>query len=202
MPVWISRDPTRNAPMTPSTSPCTWNSGRPCTNVSVGDHCHASAKPSRSAATARRDSTTPLGRPVVPEVYMINAVESAAGSAPAQSDSPVTGTCGRATSAHCGSPIVAVAPESRNMCSRSIGPASAGIGTTGTPAIRPATTPTTVSSVGVARTATAGMPTSRCCNSRSAPRQLRPRHRLTRNDQCRLVVTEAATQRRQELAHG
>ena len=36
MPVWTRRDPTRNAPMTPSTSPCTWNSGRPCTSVSLG----------------------------------------------------------------------------------------------------------------------------------------------------------------------
>ena len=123
-----------------------------------GVHCHASASPSRSAATARRDSTTPFGSPVVPDVYMISAVESAAGSPPVQSDSPPTGTCGNVTSAHCGSPIVAAAPESRSMCSRSIGPASAGIGTTGTPASRPATTPITVSSVLAARNATAGMP--------------------------------------------
>ncbi len=81
LPVWINRDPTRSAPRTPSTKPCTWNSGRPWTSVSSGVHCHASANPSRSAATARRDSTTPFGRPVVPDVYMINAVASAPGSA-------------------------------------------------------------------------------------------------------------------------
>ena len=33
-----------------------------------------------SAAIARLLSTTPFGGPVVPEVYMMNAVESAAGS--------------------------------------------------------------------------------------------------------------------------
>jgi hypothetical protein len=106
---------------------------------------------------------------VVPEVYMINAVESAPGSVPAQSDVPLTGTCAKETSGHCGSPIVADAPESRSMCSRSIGPASAGIGTTGTPAIRPATTPTTVSRVAVARMATAGMPASRCATAAARP---------------------------------
>ena len=31
-------------------------------------HCHASARPSSPAATARRDSTTPFGAPVVPDV--------------------------------------------------------------------------------------------------------------------------------------
>ena len=92
---------------------------------------------------------------------MISAVASIAGSLPAQSDSPSIDTCGSVTSGHCGSPIVAAAPESRSMCSRSIGPASAGIGTTGTPAIKPATTPTTVSSVDVALNATAGMPSRR-----------------------------------------
>ena len=92
---------------------------------------------------------------------MISAVASIGGSPPAQSLSPSIDTCGSVTSGHSGSPIVAAAPESRSMCSRSIGPASAGIGTTGTPAIRPATTPTMVSSVGVARSATAGMPSSR-----------------------------------------
>ena len=126
LPVCTRRDPTRSAPNTPSTSPCTWNSGRPWTSVSSGDHCHAFANPSRSAATARRDSTTPFGKPVVPDVYMISAVASADGSPPVQSDSPSTGICGSVTSAHCGSPIVAAAPESRSMCSRSMGPASDG----------------------------------------------------------------------------
>ena len=155
------RDPTRSAPNTPSTSPCTWNKGRPCTSVSSGDHCQAWAKASRSAATARRDSTTPFGRPVVPDVYMISAVESAEGSPPVHSASPPTDTCGSVTSSQCGSPIVAAAPESRSMCSRSMGPASDGIGTIGTPAMRPATTPITVSSVLDARNATAGIPERR-----------------------------------------
>ena len=60
------------------------------------------------------------------------------------------------------------------MCSRSIGPASAGIGTTGTPAINPATTPTTVSRVGVARSATAGMPVKVLRDRRSAAGAVAP----------------------------
>ena len=47
-----------------------------CRRVSIA---RPRPRPSRSAATARRDSTTPFGRPVVPEVYMINAVEHRAG---------------------------------------------------------------------------------------------------------------------------
>ena len=58
-----------------------WNNGRPCTRVSSGVHCHASANASMSAATARLLSTTPFGGPVVPEVYMISAVASGGGSA-------------------------------------------------------------------------------------------------------------------------
>ncbi len=57
-----------------------WNSGRPCTKVSSGVHCHASANASMSAAMARRLTRTPFGGPVVPEVYMISAVASGGGS--------------------------------------------------------------------------------------------------------------------------
>ena len=58
-----------------------WNSGSPCTRVSSGVHCHASASASMSAAMARRLIRTPFGGPVVPEVYMISAVASGGGSA-------------------------------------------------------------------------------------------------------------------------
>ena len=77
--VWISVLPTWSGPSTPRTNPCTWNNGKPCTTTSSGRQAHASATPSRHACTARRDSSTPLGAPVVPDVYMINAVLSAGG---------------------------------------------------------------------------------------------------------------------------
>jgi hypothetical protein len=67
-PVCTKRFPIRSDPSSPSTRPCTWYSGSPCTRVSSGVHCHASASMSMSAATARLLTTTPLGGPVVPEV--------------------------------------------------------------------------------------------------------------------------------------
>ena len=93
-------------------------------------------------------------------------------------------TCGSVTSGHCGSPMVAVAPESRSMCSRSMGPASAGIGTTGTPAISPATTPTTVSSVGVARMRHGGHAGETLGDGAGSPAQLGPRHGVAGNRHC------------------
>ena len=51
----------RSAPSRPSTSPCTWNSGSPCTSVSSGVHAQASASASRSAAIAAPVTDTPLG---------------------------------------------------------------------------------------------------------------------------------------------
>ncbi len=60
--------PRRSGPRMPSTSPCTWNSGSPCTSTSSAVHCQASASASRVAARARRGMTAPLGGPVVPEV--------------------------------------------------------------------------------------------------------------------------------------
>ena len=62
-PVCTKRFPIRSDPSRPSTRPCTWNSGSPCTRVSSGVHCHASASASMSAAIARRLSTHALGRP-------------------------------------------------------------------------------------------------------------------------------------------
>jgi hypothetical protein len=70
-----------------------------------------------------------------------------------------SGTTGRMLSGQSGAPSTSSAPESRRMCARSIGPASGGTGTTGTPAARPAAMATTVASVGVALTATARAPT-------------------------------------------
>ena len=142
--------PTRSAPSTPSTRPCTWNSGRPCTSVSSGVHCHASASPSRPAAMARRDSTTPFGAPVVPDVY-IDQRRRVVGGSGSGSAADVDASARRVGQWR----TAATAPESRRMCSRSTGPASGGTGTTGTPAASPATTATTVCSVGVASTATA-----------------------------------------------
>ncbi|CAM5554220.1 hypothetical protein SGLAM104S_03188 [Streptomyces glaucescens] len=60
--------PRRSGPRTPSTSPCTWNSGSPCTSTSSPVHRQASASASRVAATTRRGMTAPFGGPVVPEV--------------------------------------------------------------------------------------------------------------------------------------
>jgi len=82
-----------------------------------------------------------------------------AGRAGADSTVPAsTETLGRSDSGHSGSPTMTAAPESRRMCSRSIGPASAGTGTTGTPERNPATTAVTVASVEVPLTARAGAP--------------------------------------------
>lgn len=47
----------------------------------VGVHCQAWASASIWAAMARLLMSTPLGRPVVPEVYMTIAVLDGAGSA-------------------------------------------------------------------------------------------------------------------------
>lgn len=60
--------PRRSGPRMPSTSPCTWNSGSPCTRTSSPVHCQASASASSVVAIARRGMTAPLGGPVVPEV--------------------------------------------------------------------------------------------------------------------------------------
>ena len=60
--------PRRSGPSVPRTSPCTWNSGSPCTSTSSAVHCQASARASRVVASARRGRTAPLGGPVVPEV--------------------------------------------------------------------------------------------------------------------------------------
>ena len=65
------------------------------------------------------------------------------------------------TSAQSAAPRTATAPESRRMWLRSMGPASGGTGTTGTPAAKPAITAMTVSRVGVALTATTPPPTKR-----------------------------------------
>jgi hypothetical protein len=65
------------------------------------------------------------------------------------------------------------------MWSRSIGPASAGNGTTGTPAIRPPTTATIVSSPATACTATARAPAIRSATAVAAPR--RPSHDVDRS---------------------
>lgn len=60
--------PRRSGPRMPSTRPCTWNSGSPCTRTSSPVHCQASASASSVVAIARRGMTAPLGGPVVPEV--------------------------------------------------------------------------------------------------------------------------------------
>ncbi len=67
-PRWRSSPPRRSGPKTPITSPCTWNSGSPWVSTSSPVHSHASASPSRLEETARRGSTAPFGRPVVPDV--------------------------------------------------------------------------------------------------------------------------------------
>ena len=67
-PRWCSAPPSRSGPSRPSTSPCTWNSGSACVSVSSAVHSQAAASASRFEAIARRDSRTPFGGPVVPEV--------------------------------------------------------------------------------------------------------------------------------------
>ena len=165
--VWTSFDPVRSAPSVPRISPCTWKSGNPCTRVSSLVQPQASARPSRSAATARRESTAPFGRPVVPEVYITSAGPSP-GSPPTPDATPDLAPSepsiairGSVTSGQSGLPSTATAPESRSRCSRSIGPASAAMGTTGVPTDSAATTPTTVSIDAVAHRATAGSPAMR-----------------------------------------
>ncbi len=68
LPRWRTEPPRRSGPRIPRTSPCTWNSGSPCTSTSSPVHPQASASASRVVASARRGRTAPLGGPVVPEV--------------------------------------------------------------------------------------------------------------------------------------
>ena len=72
-------DPMRSAPSTPRTSPCTWNSGSPCTRVSSAVQSQASASASRPAAIARRRAARPWARRSCPRCR---------GSAPARRPSP------------------------------------------------------------------------------------------------------------------
>ena len=105
------------SPSRPSTSPCTWNSGSPCTSTSSGVHAHASASASMSAASARRLSSTPLGGPVVPEVYITRPVASGDGSGYRCHDRACnrTGTCGNPSGSSGCSPSHACARESVRM---------------------------------------------------------------------------------------
>ena len=68
-----------------------------------------------------------------------------------------------------GSPSTSSAPESRRMCARSPGPASAATGTTGVPERNPATTPINVSRVGVPGTATLAAPANRSASASARP---------------------------------
>ena len=87
------------------------------------------------------------------------------------------------------------------MWSRSIGPASAGTGTTTVPDRRPATTAITVSSVGVPHTATVPAPSNRAASASARPAS--PSHEVATAVDRHGVgrVPEHPVQRRQH-AHG
>ena len=139
--------------------------------MSSGVHPHAAASASTSEAIARLLMSTPLGGPVVPEVYITIAVESGGGSAYRCHDRACnrTGTCGRPSGSAGTSPSHARAPESVRMWRRSAAPTSAGTGTTGTPAMRQPVIASTVAAVGVASTATLPAPAMRSATEVAAP---------------------------------
>src|SRR5690606_21262832 len=143
--------------------------GSPWTRVSSDVQFHASARPSRPAATADRESTTPLGAPVVPEVYMI--IAALPGSAPACEDDERalawTGIAGRVTSSGA-VPSHTCAPESFRMCARSAGPESGGTGTAATPAMRHPVVAITVSMLAVASMATREEPATSSATAAAA----------------------------------
>ncbi len=63
VPRWCSAPPRRSGPSTPSTSPCTWNSGRAWASRSSAVQSQASASASRFAATAAAGQHGALRRP-------------------------------------------------------------------------------------------------------------------------------------------
>ena len=83
-------------------SPCWWYSGSACTSTSSGCHCQAAIAARIETATWRWVSGTPLGLPVVPEVYASSATScgraAIAGAGPASGGSSPTSTVIRAGS--------------------------------------------------------------------------------------------------------
>jgi len=80
-----------------------------------------------------------------------------------------TGMCGNPSGSSGTAPSQACTPESASMCRRSATPTSEGTGTKGTPAIRQPVTASTVSAVGLARTATRSAPAMRSATDVAAP---------------------------------
>ena len=183
-PTCSSEPPRRSGPSMPMIRPCTWNTGSACATRSSAVHRQISASASRLEVIARRGIWTPLGGPVVPDVYITNATSSSPSSSgrvvPAAAPA-ARSTSSRASPASSGGGSMPAQASScsgalsSTMCPSSREPSPGLMGTMPTPAASAPTTATHSSRVGSAHTATRPVPSSRAATRGRRGGQLRRR---------------------------